>query len=106
MAMRIMRGDSYPVPVEITMDGQTVTPDMVEEIEICVGSGIRKTLTAGEVAYQDGLWYIHLSQEETFSLAEESNVYVRSVYPGQTPVVIGAWAGRIAPQETESKEVL
>ena len=45
--MKILQGDSYPIPVEIKQDGFPVIPEIVEEVEITIGTGVRKTYTGG-----------------------------------------------------------
>lgn len=104
--MKMMRGDSYPIPVDIMQDGVMMTPDMVADIEISVGSGIQKRMSDGEVIYEDGQWYFRLSQEESFAMEDDNTVYVRVVYPGEPSDVVGTTAGRIAALETGSSEVL
>lgn len=106
MAVKIMRGDSYYIPVDITHDGVTVTPDMVDEIEISVGSALQKYMSDGSVIYDNGTWYFRLSQEETFALEDSCEVYVRTAYHGNPKDVIGARAGILIATETGSKEVL
>lgn len=106
MAMKIMRGDSYAIPIDILQDGQVVQPGDVAEIEVSVGTGIQKRMTEGEVVYQNGQWYFRLSQEETFSMEDDAVVYVRVAYPGEPKDVAGVMAGRIMAHETGSTEVL
>lgn len=106
MAVKIMRGDSYYIPVEIVQDGTPVTPDMVDEIEISVGSSLQKYYSDGSVVYDNGAWYFRLSQEETFALEDSCNVYVRVAYPGGPKDVVGTRAGALVASETGSEEVL
>lgn len=107
MALKIMRGDSYNIPVDIKMDGQTVTLEMVEDIEVSVGTDIQKRLSNGEVFLgEDGVWYFRLSQEETFAMDDSCEVYVRVVYGGNPNDVVGSRAGMINAQATGSSEVL
>lgn len=105
--MVIMQGDSYPIEITLKLNGSVLTPDMIDEIEICVGSGIRKLYTNGEVVYKDGQWYFRLTQEETLGMDEGSfEVISRVKFPNQPPDVEGKRAGRIEVRETHSKEVL
>ena len=106
MALKIMRGDSYYIPIDVTQDGKTVTPDMVEDVEVSVGETVQKRLSKKEVVYREGAWFFRLSQEETFALPESAVVYVRAVYPGNPHDVIGTTAGQVVLIETGSKEVL
>ena len=101
--MKIMQGDSYPIPVDITQDGMAVTPEMVDEVEITVGSDVRKTYSSGGVYYDDGQWYFRLSQEETFQMDGEE-VILRIKYPRGD--VLGARIGIINASEIQQKVVL
>lgn len=106
MAVKIMRGDSYNIPVEVTHDGVPVTPSMVDEIEVSIGSGIQKYFSDGGIFYQNDGWYFRLSQEETFALDDSCDVYVRIAYRGNPKDVIGTRAGKIVVEDTGSSEVL
>lgn len=106
MAVKIMRGDSYLIPVEVTQNGQAITPNIVTDIEVSIGTELQKRLSYGEVVFLDGTWYFRLSQEETFALEDSNTVYVRVVYPGSPNNVIGVRAGMIIALETGSSEVL
>lgn len=107
--MKIMQGDSYRVPIEITQDGVTLEPSMISDVEVCVGEAARKTYSGGDVVFDEdaGRWYIRLSQEETFSMNEDQEVMVRVKYRN-TPYadVVGRRAGIINVTDTISKEVL
>lgn len=103
--MKIMQGDSYPIPVEITQDGVIVTPEMVAEVEITVGKTVRKTYTSGGVFFTENMWYFLLTQEETFSLSGGYGVVVRLKYP-QVNNVVGKTAGVLTIQEIDNGEVL
>lgn len=103
--MKIMQGDSYPIPVDITQDGVAVTPETVDEVEITVGEEIRKLYTAGGVTYENGAWYFLLTQQETFSLKGNKNVYVRLKYPG-TGYTLGIKAGTLSVDDIPQKVVL
>ena len=79
--MKIIQGDSYPIPITITQDGIVVTPEIVEDVEITVGSGIRKLHSAGEIRFEDDTWYLLMTQQETFSLNGANEVVCRLKYP-------------------------
>lgn len=106
MALKIMRGDSYYVPIEVIHDGQPVTPTVVKDIEVSIGESLQKRYSNGNVIHRDGMWYFRLSQEETFNLPDSAIVYVRAVYHGEPKDVIGTTAGQVILTETGSKEVL
>lgn len=102
--MKIMQGDSYPIPVEVTQDGLVVTPDMVSEVEITIGDAVRKTYTSGGVFFEENMWYFLLTQEETFTLEGET-VYLRLKYPG-TNNVVGTRVGNLSVESIPQKEVI
>lgn len=107
--MKIMQGDSYNVPIEITQDGATLKPSTISNVEVCVGENVRKTYAEGGVIFDEntGLWYIRLSQEETFEMDGTQDVIVRIKYRNKpNGDVIGRRAGTINATETISKEVL
>lgn len=103
--MKIFQGDSYPIPVEIRQDGVPVTSELVEEIEITIGSDIRKTYTGGGVFYEDEMWYFLLSQEDTFSLSGGYDVLLRLKHPGSGNV-IGTKIGKLSVEKADRKEVI
>lgn len=106
MAIKVMRGDSYLIPIDIYQDGVPVTPSMVREIEVSIGSSLQKYMSKGEVVESSGTWYFRLTQEETFALEDGAAVYVRVAYRGNPGDVIGAKSGTIIAVETGSSEVL
>jgi hypothetical protein len=103
--MKILQGDSYPIPVEITQDDVPVTPELVEEVEITIGDRVRKTYTGGDVFYEDEMWYFMLSQEDTFSLSGGYEVLLRLKYPGSGNVV-GTKIGKLSVEKAQRKEVI
>lgn len=66
--MSMMQGDSYPVKLKIAaLDGTVVTNGMCKCVEITLGK-ITRTWPDGGVQYQDGYWYMPLTQKQTFSM--------------------------------------
>lgn len=62
----MMQGDSYNIGIKLKNNaGSSVTPDDVIDVEITVG-GVRKTYSAGEIVYSNGLWGYPVSQKDTF----------------------------------------
>ncbi len=103
--MKIMQGDSYPIPVDITQDGIPVTSDMVDEVEVTIGTSIRKTLSDGGIYFEEGAWYFLLSQQESFGLSGTQNVIVRLKYPGKG-YTLGIRAGALSAEDIPQKVVL
>ena len=105
--MVIMQGDSYRVPIEIMQNDLPVNESFVEEVEVCIGTSVRKTYTAGDVIFSNGSWYFRLSQEESFGMNGDYDVIVRVKYKNQTESdVVGVRAGTLIVSETNSSEVL
>jgi hypothetical protein len=108
----MMQGDSYPVFVSITLKetGEPITPDMISELEICVGESLRKTYSSGEVAYDDDEkeWYFIPTQDETFTM--EPGAYEAQARPkftnGQYSAVRGINVGTIVIIDAKSNEVI
>lgn len=64
----MMQGDSYDIGIKLRNNaGSSVTPDDVIDVEITIG-GVRKTFSAGEIVYSNGLWGYPVSQRDTFGL--------------------------------------
>lgn len=112
---KMMQGDSYPIPFTITLNGTTnITPDMISELELCVGSedepAIRKTFGGGTVGYDtvEEKWFFRPSQQETLDM--EPGVYeviVRLKFgSGSDSYVIGVKIGKIIIYNTQSEEVI
>lgn len=107
--MKMMQGDSYPVFINLKQYGVTLKPDMIDDLEVCVGEHLRKTWSGGGVAFDTGMqmWYIRPTQKETLNLPEDSHtVIVRVKYKNQPADVKGIPVGRIVIQDTHSEEVL
>lgn len=108
--MMIMKGDSYPLYFELTLDGITLTPDMVAEMEVCMGESIRKLYSDKGVQFDNemGMWYFWPTQEETLAMPDgQYHVVVRVRYknPGMKEVQ-GCNIGRIVVMDTFSNEVI
>ena len=103
--MKIMQGDSYPIPIDITQDGVVITPEMVEDVEITVGKEIRKLYSTGDITFEDSTWYFLLTQQETFSISGANEVICRLKYPvsGYTH---GVRVGNLNAVEVPQKVVL
>lgn len=107
--MDIMRGDAYPVYVDLKQDGKILTPDMISELEICVGTSLRKLYSDGGVRFDvdTSQWYIRLTQEETLRLPLGNlTVIGRIQYPEPKDDVIGIKLGTINVIDTNSRAVL
>lgn len=104
--VKMMQGDSYVVFIQLTMNGTTLTPDMVADVEICVGDVLRKTWSGGGVGYDTMTqqWYIRPTQEETLAMEVESYGVIARVKFGED--VKGIKVGSINIVDTHSEEVI
>lgn len=98
-----MQGDSYSIKIKISQDGLPLTPEMVEEVEIAIGSYIKKY--PGEVSYLDESWLFPVSQKESFAMmAVPQPCQLRVKLAGGD--VFGTDMGSIDVCDSLSKEVL
>lgn len=83
----IKRGDAYLVPIALTLDGEPLTLDGVDLVEIIVGS-LRKTYP-GDVLWDEeaGKFLFPVEQAETFAMKTSVAYDVRVKFSGG--VVIG-----------------
>ena len=75
----MMQGDAYHLSFKIKKGDDVITDEMVDDVEIVIGK-IRKSLSAGEVSWGDGVWLFPLTQDETFDLrgiAQRAQVRVK-----------------------------
>ena len=103
--MKIMQGDSYPIPIDITQDGIVVTPEIVEDVEITVGTEIRKLYSTGDLRFEDGTWYLLMTQRETFSMSGANEVVCRLKYP-VSGYTCGVRVGILNVIETSQRRVI
>lgn len=107
----MMQGDSYPVPILLQNDGVPVTPDMVSDIEVCVGEELRKLYSEGTVRFDANTqqWYIKPTQAETLALAEDEtyDVVARIKFgDGPEETVFGLIVGQITIRNSISEKVI
>ncbi len=101
----MMQGDAYAVPFVIRQGNTTVTPDMVETVELTIGTLSR--LYPGEVTYdaEKKQWLYPLTQEQTLAFSE-------GTVPTQVRVkllsgsVVGARGGTINVTQSASRGVI
>ena len=72
--IKITQGESYPIFINIKQDGVQLTPDMIQDLKICVGN-LHYTYLGGGVMYDASRlsWYINPTQQETLSLDKGKN---------------------------------
>ena len=108
MAITIMQGDSYPIYVNLNQDGKNLTPDMVEDLELCVGEIWNYRYSAGTLSYDFGRkkWYFFPTQEDTINAEGSHAIYVRPKYYGDPSEVYTYKIDRLTVVQTDCKEVL
>lgn len=108
--MKIMQGDSYAIPINLTQGGYILTPDMVDEVEVCIGEIMTKTYSAGSVGFDTDSqkWYIRPSQAETLAMEADENypVIVRVKYKNNPADVKGIQIGSVDVEGGFSTEVI
>lgn len=101
--MYIMQGDAYSIPVRITSDGEPVTPETAETVEITLGPLIKQYPTG--ISFSDGDWLFTLTQGEAFTLsAAGAECKIRVKF--RSGDVIGVSLGKIDIAASRSKAVL
>ena len=110
MMVTIKQGDSVAIFFNLAVNGKTLTPDMVEDLEIYVGDVLGYYYKTGGVKFDtvNQRWYIWPSQEETFGLDEGSyKVEVRPKYRDNNVTVKGFELNdKIKVKASSSREVL
>lgn len=64
--MQIKQGDSYKIPIALSMDGQPIPADTVNKIELYFGSN--RKLYPGDMTFADGVLSLPLTQQDTLKL--------------------------------------
>ena len=102
----MMKGDAYSLPISIQTDSGTATAESFEEVEVCVGTDIRKTLSSGEIRFDSerSLFLVPITQEETFALGGRAKVNIRCKY--HSGDVVGVDLGILEFTPSLSQEVI
>ena len=108
--IKMMQGDSRAVFFTLEQSGAELTPNKVSEVEITIGTNMRKLYSTGEVKWDKARrqWYIFPTQEETLALKPDGyEVQARFKYPnGEFSPVKGLTLGRIVITSAQSKDVI
>ena len=102
----MMQGDQYRLPIELKdADGTFVTQDEIKDLEVFVGVA-RKMLSKGEIEFDslDNVFYVSLSQKETFMMRGDVSVQARILFLSGD--VVGIDLGKINFAQATSKVVL
>lgn len=101
----MMQGDAFTKEIEIlNANGEPVTSDDVKDVEITIGV-LSKTLSEGEIFYEDGLWKFPISQEESFKFhAAYHEAQVRVLW--HSGEIEGVNLGKVHVEASKSRRVL
>lgn len=102
----MMQGDQYRLPIELKhADGTFVTREEVKDIEVFVGT-TRKMLSKGEIEFDslENVFYVYLSQKETFMMRGDVSVQARVLFLSGD--VVGIDLGKLNFAQSISKVVL
>lgn len=105
--IKMRQGDSFPILVELTQDGEALAPALVSDVEIHVGEELRRTYSGGDLWFDEGeqKWWFLPTQEETHALEPgQYTVEARVKYLDDT--VQGIQLGRVTVDDGISEEVL
>ena len=102
----MMQGDQYRLPIELKYaDGTFVTLEEVKDMEVFVGT-TRKMLSKDEIEFDslENVFYVSLSQKETFMMSGDVSVQVRVLFLSGD--VVGIDLGKLNFAQSTSKVVL
>lgn len=102
----MMQGDQYRIPIELTdSDGFFVTLEEVKDMEVFFGT-TRKMLSKGEIEFdpRENVFYVSLSQKETFMMRGDVSVQARVLFLSGD--VVGVDLGKLNFAQSTSKVVL
>lgn len=91
----MMQGDQYRIPIALTTeDYAPITKDKIKDLEVFVGL-FRKTLSEGGVEYDENeaLFYVYVTQKETFAMRGDVEIQARILYPSGD--VVGVSLGAV-----------
>ena len=106
----IKQGDSVAIFIELTVDGQVLTPDLLDDLEVYIGEDLGYYFRDGGLKFDDSTqrWYIWPTQEDTFSLNPGTyKVEIRPKYRDRNVTVKGyELDDKIKVRSSASREVL
>ena len=102
----MMQGDQYRIPIELKdSDGTFVTLEEVKDMEVFFGI-TRKMLSKSEIEFDplENVFYVSLSQNETFMMRGDVSVQARVLFLSGD--VVGVDLGKLNFAQSTSKAVL
>lgn len=108
MAYKIAQGDQRKIPFELKLNGATLTPYELSELEVCAtDQAFRKLMSTGDVVFDDvtGQWIFRLTQDETFAL-EPGTYFVQARPEFLDGTIIMTSIGSIEVADANSEAVI
>ena len=105
----IFQGESYPIVMAITLNGEPLTPEQVKAVEVSVGDFLTLNSTDGQVGFDEESrkWFFLPSQEQTMRLPPGYHrVQGRVKYKNDPAHLHTRVAGMIRVRDGYTKEVL
>lgn len=102
----MMQGDQYKLPIKLMdADGTFVTLEEIKDLEVFVGMA-GKMLSKGEIEFEpiENVFYVSLTQQETFMMRGDVSVQARVLFLNGD--VVGVDLGKIIFVKATSREVL
>ena len=101
----MMQGDQYRIPISLEENSVPITQDDIKDLEVFVGL-YRKTLSNGDIEFDENesVFYVYVTQKETFSMRGDVKVQARILYPSGD--VVGVSLGIINFITSTSRVVL
>lgn len=105
--IEIRQGDAFSIPVEVTVDGEAVELEDLDMVEFSIGHYIRKVWPEDGVTFKNGVFYVPLTQTETFALRPEREIPLEVRVKFASGMVLSSIpAGTVTVREAVSREVL
>lgn len=104
--LEMMQGDSWPLEFKLKLNGQVLSAETVEKVELSV-DGLHKIWPNGGLEHnpETGAFAFWPTQEESFALRGQINVQARAKLKDRG-MLIGFDLGTIQMINSQSKEVL
>ena len=84
------QGESYRIYLNLSQNDSVLTPDMIEDLKICIGDTFSKTWKQGGVAFDEtqSRWLIFPTQRETLNMREgKSKISCHVKYPDSSVII-------------------
>lgn len=76
--MILYQGNTYRIPLRLTVKGTPITDTKVKKVEFAIGEVIKTY--PDQITYENDKFFVFLSQEDTFSLEGQENCQIRVMF--------------------------